>query len=81
MTYPHGPVTTRGKKPPAKIEEERDRHTASVNAAARATPPEYVTTITEFVESVYLPWAQANRRAPTLNGYRKIWKKHLRRHF
>ena len=76
-----GPVTTRGKKPPADILKEAERHMDSVNTAAKTTKPEYVTTIAEFVESVYLPWVEANRRAPTLNGYTKIWKKHLKGHF
>ena len=37
--------------------------------------------IVEFAETVYLPWAAANKRPATFDGYRKMWNKHLKTHF
>ena len=34
-------------------------------------------TLSEFVETVYLPWAEAERRASTYKGYKEIWENHL----
>jgi integrase len=31
--------------------------------------------ISEFAENHFLPWAQANKRAATYNGYRKLWSR------
>jgi integrase len=33
--------------------------------------------LSEFVETVYLPWAEAERRASTHKGYKEIWENHL----
>ena len=37
-------------------------------------------TLTEYVETVYLPWAKANKAAATHDGYRKVWEGNLRPH-
>ena len=54
---------------------------ATVNATSQTVKPEQVLTITSFVDSVYMPWVRANKRAATINGYEKLWKKHLKGHF
>jgi integrase len=30
--------------------------------------------LAEFIEKQYLPWCQANKSAPTANGYRRVWE-------
>jgi integrase len=39
--------------------------------------PESNMTLSEFVEAVYLPWVQSERRASTHKGYREIWENHI----
>ena len=53
----------------------------TVNANTCSVKPEQVLTIVDFVDSVYMPWVRANKRASTINGYEKMWKKHLKGHF
>jgi hypothetical protein len=78
VSHQLGPVTTRGKRPPADIETEAERHMATVNNgivdAAR------VVTIGDFVEQVYLPWIKEHKRPSTKKGYRDIWEDHLKAH-
>jgi integrase len=76
-----GEKTTRGGHPPADIEDARKRHMTTVNANTCAVKPEHILTIVDFVDSVYMPWVRANKRAATVNGYEKIWKAHLKDHF
>jgi len=40
--------------------------------------PERLVAIDDFVERVYLPWAERELRASTVKGYRDTWKNHLR---
>jgi integrase len=80
-THCLGEKTTRGKHPPADIEDERKRFMATINANCQAVKPERVLTISDFVETVYLPWVRANKRASTVNGYEKIWTANLKEHF
>jgi integrase len=54
---------------------------ATVNAFIQNARPEYIVTIADCVDSVYLPWVNEQKRASTSNGYEKIWKKHLKGHF
>lgn len=75
VSHPLGPVTTRGKHPPADIEDAAREHMATVNTGK--IPPERVTTIGDFVENVYLPHIDANKRPSTAKGYRDIWQDHL----
>ncbi len=71
-----GTVTTRGKRPPADIEKEAERHMATVNGGAISA--ERIVTIGDFVERVYLPWIDQHKRPSTAKGYRDIWEDHLR---
>lgn len=71
-----GPVTTRGKKPPADIIVEAERYMASVNA--RVIPAERIVTVEDFVDNVYLPWVKLNKRPSTAKGYREICDDHLK---
>ena len=76
VTHHLGSVTTRGKRPPADIEKEAERHMATVNGGA--IPAERIVTIGDFVERVYLPWIEQHKRPSTAKGYRDIWEDHLR---
>jgi integrase len=76
VTHNLGPVMTRGKRPPADIGKEAERHMASVNGGA--IPAERIVTIGDFVERVYLPWIEQHKRPSTTKGYRDIWEDHLR---
>lgn len=50
---------------------EQELATNGQPAAPRASQK-----ITDFVESVYLPWVKQNKSAATENGYRKLWEQH-----
>ena len=39
--------------------------------------PESSMTLFDFVETVYLPWVEAERRASTHKGYQEIWENHI----
>ena len=75
VTHPIGEVTTRGKRPPADVKIEAERHMATVNSGT--VPADRIVTISDFVERVYLPWTQEHRRPSTAKGYRDIWEDHL----
>jgi integrase len=45
----------------------------------RATPQSTMT-LTQFVESIYLPFVQAHKRISTFHGYRNMWKAYLKPH-
>jgi hypothetical protein len=36
--------------------------------------------ISDFVEKIYLPWCEANKSAPTANGYKRLWNCYLSPH-
>ncbi len=76
VTQRLGNVTTRGKRPPADIEKEAERHMATVNGGA--VPAERIVTIGDFLERVYLPWIEQHKRPSTAKGYRDIWEDHLK---
>ncbi len=78
VTHHLGSVTTRGKRPPADIEKEAERHMATVNGGA--IPAERIVTIGDFVERIYLPWIEQHKRPSTAKGYRDIWEDHLKPH-
>jgi integrase len=78
VSHQIGPVTTRGKRPPADIKTEAARHMAAVNSGTM--DPERVVTINDFVERVYLPWIKEHKRPSTAKGYRDIWEDHLKAH-
>jgi hypothetical protein len=71
-----GEVTTRGKRPPADIKTEAERHMATVNGGT--VPAERIVTIGDFVERVYLPWTVEHKRPSTAKGYRDIWENHVK---
>jgi hypothetical protein len=76
VTHQLGPVTTRGKRPPADIKAEADRHMAPVNTGT--IPADRIVTISDFVERIYLPWVELHKRPSTVKGYRDIWEDHLK---
>jgi len=76
VTHMLGPVTTRGKRPPADIVTEAERHMATVNSGSM--PPERILTVGDFLERVYLPWIDTHKRPSTAKGYRDIWEDHLK---
>lgn len=76
VTHQLGPVTTRGKRAPADIVAEAERHMATVNSGT--IPAERIVTIGDFVERVYLPWIGQHKRPSTGKGYRDIWEDHLK---
>jgi len=71
-----GEVTTRGKLPPRKIEDEA----REIVAAATMTNanPERVLGMTEFVDRVYFPHIEKYKRPSTLKGYKDIWRNHIK---
>lgn len=71
-----GPVVTRGKHPPRKIEEEAAAIVAAATVASER--PGHVLTIGEFTEKVYFPHVAQHKRPSTLRGYRDIWANHLK---
>src|SRR3984893_9387254 len=76
VTHSIGQVTTRGKRPPADIKTETERHMATVNSGT--VPADRIVTIGDFVERVYLPWIEEHKRPSTAKGYRDIWEDHLK---
>jgi integrase len=76
VTHSIGEVTTRGKRPPADIKTEAERHMATVNSGT--VPADRIVTIGDFVERVYLPRIKEHRRPSTAKGYRDIWEDHLK---
>jgi integrase len=76
VTHTIGEVTTRGKRPPADIKTEAERHMATVNSGT--VPAERIVTVGDFAVRVYLPWTQEHKRPSTAKGCRDIWEDHLR---
>ena len=76
VTHQLGPVTTRGKRPPADIMAEAERHMTTINSGA--IPADRIVTISDFAERVYLPWVEMHKRPSTMKGYRDIWEDHLK---
>lgn len=75
VSHQLGEVTTRGKRPPAHIVTEAERHMATVNSGA--LPAERIVTVGDFVSRVYLPWIEQHKRPSTAKGYRDIWEVHI----
>ena len=76
VTHSLGKITTRGKRPPADIVNEAERHMGTVNSGC--LPADRIVTVGDFVERVYLPWIQEHKRPSTAKGYRDIWEDHLK---
>ena len=76
VTHLLGNVTTRGKRPPADIVTEAQRHMGTV--CNGTIPAERIVTVSHFVEAVYLPWTNEHKRPSTAKSYRDIWEDHLK---
>jgi integrase len=76
VTHQLAQVTTRGKRPPADIVNEAERHMATINSGTISA--ERIVSIRDFVERVYLPWIEKHKRPSTAKGYRDIWEDHLK---
>jgi integrase len=76
VSHQLGLVTTRGKRPPADIQDEAERHMATVNGGV--VPAERIVTICDFVERIFLPWVEQHKRPSTAKGYRDIWEDHVK---
>lgn len=76
VTHQLGPVTTRGKRAPADIVNEAERHMATINSGT--IPAGQIVTISDFAERIYLPWIEQHKRPSTAKGYRDIWEDHLK---
>jgi hypothetical protein len=75
-SHPLGPITTRGRKPPADIVDEAESFMGTINHCSIL--PERIVSFVEFVEAVYLPWVQIYKRPSTFKGYRDVWEDHLK---
>jgi integrase len=42
--------------------------------------PSGQTSIADFIEKDYLPWCEANKSAPTANGYTRVWENYWKPH-
>jgi hypothetical protein len=58
VTYLIGLVATRGKRPPADIKDEAERHMGTVNDCC--IPADRMIGFADFVTGVYLPWVKEN---------------------
>jgi hypothetical protein len=61
VSHKLGPVTTKGKKPPADVVAEAAQHMAVVNAARFV--PEQIVTVGDFVERIYIPRGRRTQAA------------------
>ena len=76
VTHSISQITTRGKRPPADVKTEAERHMATVISGT--VPAERIVTVGDFVQQVYLPWIAEQKRPSTAKGYRDIWEDHLK---
>lgn len=76
VTHLLGPVTTRGKLPPADIVTEAEKHMATINTST--IPVEQIVRRGEFVETIFLPAVKKNSKPSTARGYQSVWDLHLR---
>jgi integrase len=74
-SYCLGQVTTRGVRPSADIEKAAEDYMQTVNN--NVIPAEHNVNLSDFVESVYLPWIKQNRRPSTYKNCRDVWNDHL----
>jgi integrase len=73
-----GPITTRGKHPPADVVAAAREHMASVTGSK--LPATRVLTLADFVEQVFLPTVKQQRRQNTHTSYAALWKLHIAPH-
>jgi integrase len=63
-------------KTKASVEELASEHLEEINH--QKCTPETVVSIADFVERVYLPYAESHKRPSTAKGYHDVWEDHLR---
>jgi integrase len=73
---PVAPGDQRLKRPPESVEQEAERFLRPINDGTLT--PESTQTLVQFVEEVYFPYAERQKRASTLNTDRNRWDTHLR---
>jgi integrase len=77
MSHLLGPAEGRERKhPPDDIKRAAERFMSNLNNSA--IQPEHVTTLSDFVENVYLPWVEQFKRPATAKSYRDLWEDHLK---
>jgi integrase len=64
----------------ADVEPLIETELTRVNAEAESTIPTGRVALSDFVEKTYLPWCEANKSAPTANGYKRVWEAYLKPH-
>src|SRR2546425_9675114 len=62
----------------APLKEILDRAMGEVNSENGVPTAQVDVAVGEFWESTYLPWATANLRASTVDGYQKTWNLYLK---
>jgi integrase len=73
---PVAPEDQRLKRPPETVLAEGEKFLRPINEGT--VTPESTQTLVQFVENVYFPYAEQQKRASTVNTDRNRWDKHLR---
>jgi integrase len=77
MSHLLGPAEGRERKhPPDDIARAAERFMSNLNNSS--IQPEHVSTLSDFAESVYLPWVEQFKRPATAKSYLDIWEDHLK---
>jgi integrase len=71
-----GPVTTRGKTPPADVVTAAERHISTVNNCE--IPVSQIVNLKEFVETVLLPNCEKRLKRSTYRNYLGDWERRIR---
>jgi len=64
----------------ADVEPLIESELARINAETAKQTPNGRASLTDFIETEYLPWCEANKSAPTANGYKKVWENYWKPH-
>jgi hypothetical protein len=78
ISHKLGPVTTRGKHPPAEIIAAAREHMAGIND--RKVPASRNLKLVDFVEQVFLPSIKQEQRPSTHQSYAALWALHIKPH-
>lgn len=76
VTHLLGPVTTRGKTPPAEIVDEAERHMATINLST--IPVEQLISLSDFMENEFLTRAEKRLKPTTYRNYLGDWQRRLK---
>jgi integrase len=76
VTHLLGPITTRGKTPPAEIVTDAERHMATVNLST--IPVEQLISLSDFMENEFLPRAERRLKPSTYRNYLGDWQRRLK---